>query len=247
MFLALDAAADRDDARRLREIDRLLRLAERRLGLLADGRPGFDELERRDVGAAASPRTRRIGAEGAELHGDEVRRRPERHHVGDQLGLEHRPLERPPASLGVTPTQSVTSGAIETGSDARHEVARLVGVRGDDQRAAALALDDGRRSRACRRRPCTRPVPACSTETDLAPAPGQRGDRPATAWPATTILIGWPQRLRRSDGLPATRGLSVAVPLCSAMTRIIAPSSRTRASSRRARTSSRRGLRRASR
>ena len=36
--LLLDAAADRDDALGLRQIDRLLRLLERRLGLLADRR-----------------------------------------------------------------------------------------------------------------------------------------------------------------------------------------------------------------
>ena len=82
-----------DDPLGLRQIDRLLRFLERRLGLLPDRR------RRRPVTASARDRRRRralrrlIGAERADLERDEVRRRALRHDVGGQLALEHRPHE----------------------------------------------------------------------------------------------------------------------------------------------------------
>ena len=54
MFLPLDAAADRDDALGLRQIDGLLRFLERRLGLLAD-RGGVDRTSRPATGAGDAP------------------------------------------------------------------------------------------------------------------------------------------------------------------------------------------------
>ena len=110
--LLLDAAADRHDALGLREIDRLLRLLKRRLGLLADRR-------RVDGDAQRAHRRRRralrdlVDAIGADLERDEVRRRPLRHDVGGQLALEHRPDERrsrqPDALMPVTSVSSARS------------------------------------------------------------------------------------------------------------------------------------------
>ena len=99
-----------DDPLGLRQVDRLLRFLERRLGLLADRRRRRPSTASARTGAGDAPLRRLVGAERADLERDEVRRRPLRHDVGGQLALEHRPHERassPPPLL--TPVTSVTS------------------------------------------------------------------------------------------------------------------------------------------
>ena len=67
-----------------------------------NGASGFwriaDGVDRRPssarTGAGDAPARGLIGAKGADLEGDEVRRRSLRHDVGGQLALEHRPDER---------------------------------------------------------------------------------------------------------------------------------------------------------
>ena len=79
-----------------------------------------------------------VGAEGADLHRDEVRRRSIEDHVGDQLALEHRARER---RLSVRLAHRDDIGderAIEARRQRRREVAGLVGVRQHHERRRLL-------------------------------------------------------------------------------------------------------------
>ena len=82
-----------DDALGLRQVDRLPRLLERRLRLLAD-RGGVDVTVSARTGAGDAPLRGLVGAKRADLERDEMRRRSLRHDVGGQLALKHRPHER---------------------------------------------------------------------------------------------------------------------------------------------------------
>ena len=83
-----------DDALGLRQIDRLLRLLERRLGLLRGSPRRRRVTSSARTGAGDAPSRGLIGAKRADLERDEMRRRALRHDVGGQLALEHRPHER---------------------------------------------------------------------------------------------------------------------------------------------------------
>ena len=83
----------------------------------------------------------RIGAERADLKGDQMRCRALGHDVGRQLALKHRPRKRRrPAELALTPMTSVTSAPIERGRQRRREVARLIGVGKHDVRRRGCSI-----------------------------------------------------------------------------------------------------------
>ena len=87
-----------------------------------------------------SPRATASARNAPIWNDDEVRRRSQRHDVGGQLALEHRPRERgaPPSRL-----MRVHVGderAIEPRRKRRREVARLVGVRQQHERRRQLAI-----------------------------------------------------------------------------------------------------------
>ena len=147
LVLLADAAPDGHDALGLREVDGLLGLAERRLGLLPN-RGGVDV--GRDGGHGSRRRAaldRLIGRERADLARDEVRRVPFRQHVGGQLALEHEARERRPA-LGLGQADDVgDERRVEAGGELGHEVARLIGVRRTPRKRGARLADE-RRERA---------------------------------------------------------------------------------------------------
>ena len=128
MLLPLDAAADGDNPLGLRQVDRLLRFLERRLGFLPNRR-------RIDFHVHAANRRGRcafhrpVRAKRADLKRDEVWSGALRHDVRRQLALKHRPDE---SRLAAGPFDAGHIGherAVEARRELRCEVARLVGVR----------------------------------------------------------------------------------------------------------------------
>ena len=133
MLGPFDAAADRNDALRLREIDGLPRFLKRRLGLLTD-RGRIDRRIDRAHRRGGRARRRLVGAKGADLHRDEPRRLAERTDVGRQLALEHRPREHRATAVALDGRAVGDERAIEARGQRRREVAGLVGVRQHDPR-----------------------------------------------------------------------------------------------------------------
>src|SRR3954447_12621037 len=124
MLLPLDAAADRNNALGLREIDRLFRFLERRFRLLAN-------LRRVDRHGRAADRRRRasflhrIRAERADLKRDEVWCGTFDDDIRLQLALEHRAHIRAPLHRDDVGDER----PLQAGSERWREVARLVGMR----------------------------------------------------------------------------------------------------------------------
>ena len=234
-----------DDALGLREIDGLLGLAERRLGLLPDG-AGVDGRDARARAPAAPPFCSVVDAEGADLERDEVRRRP----LGDDVGVRAcawnigRTNAEPLAVRLRRPTQSVTMRAVEPRRQLRREVARLVGVRRRRRSVGALGRDERGQRRGVAVGGVRPRAPARSSATHLrrpARAGELGGGRARVARPGDDDR----HRLRRSAAprrsVSQLARLSCAVPLFrddeNHEHRLLAPQN-TRASSRSTRTSS---------
>ncbi len=131
MLLPFDPPADRHDPLGLRQIDRLLRLLERRFGLLADLRGVHGGIDAANGGVRAAA-FHRIGAIRADLDGDEMRRRPLGRDLRGQLALKHGTDVRRAASLRFHGGHVGDQRASEPRGERRREVARLVGVREED-------------------------------------------------------------------------------------------------------------------
>ena len=215
VLLPLDAAADRDDALGLRQIDRLLRLLERRLGLLADRRRV--DGRRRARAPAPAPRpwppasarnapiwnVTRCGAGPCGTTSA----------VSLPWNIGRANAASPPAALIAGDVGD--ERAVEPRGQLRREVARLVGVRQQHERRRQL-----RRSRPAAPR---RSRPACSAlerrvldgDDFRRPAPRRaRAATPSTPAPSTAIVDRRRRRqlLRRGDRFPR-RAIQRAVAL----------------------------------
>ena len=137
LLLLLDPAADGHDALGLGQVHRLLRLAERRFGLLSDGRGVEGQRQRGDTGAGAgAPRARRRPGNAPACT---VTR-----HGASPSGVTsaaifpwktRRVKAGRPRGVG-EPDDVGDQRALEPGGQLRHEVARLVGVRRRARRPA---------------------------------------------------------------------------------------------------------------
>ena len=141
LVLILDAAADGDNALRLRQVHRLTGFLKRRLGTLADRAAIDTDVERTERGGRGAF-DGLVGAERPNLHRHEMRCGSLRDDVGRQLALEHRPDEYPVylVAAGVLDSRHVgDERPIEAGGQLRREVASLIGVRQHDQRWVELS------------------------------------------------------------------------------------------------------------
>ena len=135
VLLALDAAADRDDPLRLRQVDRLPRLLERRFGLLSNARPidvGLDDAHRRGTTGCL------VGAKCTDLEAHQVRCLTLRDDVGCQLALKHRAGERAAAGVFADAGAVGDQRSIEACGQRRREIPGLVRVRQQHQRGRGL-------------------------------------------------------------------------------------------------------------
>ena len=133
IFRALDAPSHRDDSLSLGQIDRLTSLLERRLRLFPYGGGIHVDVEPTH-GSRCRASSRLVGAKCADLKADEMRRRPLRHDVGRELSLKHRPDEHQLFACALEGGDIGDAGACQTRRDLGREIARLIGMRQDDER-----------------------------------------------------------------------------------------------------------------
>ena len=120
LVLLADAAADGDDARGLRQVDRLLRLAERRVGLLPDRRGVDGHRDRATPEPATAPRAALSALNAPAWTVTRYGASPSGTHVGGQLALEDQARERRPCRRRRSrPTTSAMSGRVERGRELR--------------------------------------------------------------------------------------------------------------------------------
>jgi hypothetical protein len=144
LVLVLDAASDRDDPRRLREVHRLLRLTEGRFRLLTDGRR-IDGDPRGGNGRGGGAANHAVTLERTGLDGDDEGTVSLGQDIGGQLPLEDEPCERRlPRVVGDADHVGHERHA-EPGRKLRHEVTRLVGVRAQHEPRLGLFDQLGQR------------------------------------------------------------------------------------------------------
>ena len=153
--------------------------------------------------AAGAPPGDGVGAERADLAGDDGRAVALRRHLGHELALEHRPQERGARAAALHAHDVGHERRAQARRQARRVVPRLVGVRHDHEPRRRLARSRRPRPPPARRayttparrprRSATSPTPASASCRAASPPPGsQHRDR-----------LAGRELLRAGHGLPA--------------------------------------------